>query len=264
MHLAHQQLFSHLDDNGAIVVIQTTYANLSPFRNRADHSSYPLFFYPLEDIKHLGGKEFISLLKEEFPNLKKIVVGYDFHFGYKAAYGIADLKALFNGDVTVVSEFKIDNIAVHSRVIREYLRDDKLELANKLLGYDYKLNGISIRGQGLGSKQFVPTINIDVKNFLIPSSGIYITKTILQKKSFNSVSFVGHRVTTDGKFALETHILEDSFDEEVPANITVQFIKKIRDNKKFEQYEDLKMQILEDIEESKNWFKNKEENNEKC
>jgi riboflavin kinase/FMN adenylyltransferase len=260
MHLAHQQLFSKLDEDGAIVVIQTTYANLSPSIARKDHTSFPLFYYSLENIKHLSGKEFILLLKEEFPNLKTIVVGYDFHFGYKAAYNTDDLKELFDGSVIVVDEYKLDGVAIHSKVIRSYLRQNQLELANKFLGYNYRLSGTSIRGQGLGSKQFVPTINIDVDDFLIPSQGIYVTKTFLREKSFCSVSFVGHRVTTDGKFAVETHIIEDSFDQKIPATISLEFIQKIRDNQKFESYEELKEQILKDIKISKEWFKK----NEKC
>jgi len=260
MHMAHQQLFSKLDKNGAIVVIATEYANLSPDTHRAKHTSYPLFYYPLENIKHLSGEEFIKLLYEEFPNLKKIVVGYDFHFGHQAKSNIDNLKKLFNGDVVVVDEYKVSNIAVHSRVIREYLRDGNLEVAKELLGYNYSLQGNPIVGQGLGSKQFVPTINIDVKDFLIPQEGIYVTKTILNNHSYKSVSFIGHRVSTDGKFAVETHILEDISSLEIPKKVEIVFFKKLRENKKYEKYEELKEQILEDIEQAKSWFKKREKN----
>jgi len=255
MHLAHQQLFSKLDKNGAIVVICTGYANLSPYVNRASHTKYPLFYYPLDDIKHLSGEQFINLLYEEFPSLKTIVVGYDFHFGHKAAYNIENLRKLFKGDVVVVDEYKVDDIAVHSRVIRDYLRNNKLDMANKFLGYNYHIKGSHIRGQGIGAKQFVATINIDIKDFLIPQEGIYITKTILQNKSFNSVTFIGHRVTTDGKFAVETHIIDNGFNQEIPNNIEVVFYKKIRDNKKFEVYEELKQEILNDIKKAKEFYK---------
>ncbi len=254
MHLAHQQLFSKLDENGAIVVIQTSYANLSPFANRSEHTKYPLFYYPLENIKHLSGKEFVELLYEEFPKLKIIVVGYDFHFGYKAANGISELKRLFKGTVIVVEEYKIDNIAIHSRVIREYLRDGELDLANKLLGYNYKIKGVHIKGQGLGKKQFVPTINIDIEYFLIPKEGIYITKTVLNQVVYNSVTFIGHRVSTDGNFAVETHILDKINLENYSSNIEIIFFKRIRDNKKYEIYDELKEQILLDIQEAKNYF----------
>jgi len=254
MHLAHQQLFSKLDKNGAIVVISTGYANLSPYANRALHTKYPLFYYPLENIKHLSGEQFIKLLYEEFPNLKSIVVGYDFHFGHQAAYSTKHLKELFNGDVIVVDEYKVDNLAVHSRVIRGYLRDNELDMANKLLGYNYIIKGTHIRGQGIGAKQFVATINIDIKDFLIPQEGIYITKTILQNKSYDSVTFIGHRVTTDGKFAVETHIIDNDFSDTIPNNVEVVFYNKIRDNKKFDKYEELKQEILKDIEKAKEYF----------
>ncbi|MEA3498253.1 MAG: bifunctional riboflavin kinase/FAD synthetase [Campylobacterota bacterium] len=254
MHLAHQQLFSKLDKNGAIIVIQTSYANLSPHTNRDEHTLYPIFFYPLENIKHLSGEEFIKLLYQEFPLLKKIVVGYDFHFGYKAAYSTENLKLLFKGVVEVIDEYKIDNIAVHSRVIRSYLRDGDIKLANNFLGYNYKLKGYHISGQGIGKKQFVPTINLDVKEFLIPQEGIYATKTILNNISYNSVTFIGHRVTTDGKFAVETHILENIEEINIPKVIEVKFYQKLRENKKFDSYEILKDQILLDIEQTKNYF----------
>jgi len=254
MHLAHQELFKKLDKNGGIIVIQTNYANISPFRHREKHTEYPIYFYPLENIKHLNGKQFIKLLKEEFPNLKKIVVGYDFHFGHQAAYNNENLKDFFNGTVEIVDEYKIENVAVHSRIIRAYLRDGNISFANKLLGYEYQLSGLSIIGQGLGKKQFVPTINLDVTDFLIPQEGIYITKTQLGNHVYNSVTFIGHRVTTDGKFAVETHILNKDFNQEVPKNVQVQFIEKIRNNKKFDRFEDLKRQIEDDIRFTMSWF----------
>jgi riboflavin kinase/FMN adenylyltransferase len=253
MHQAHQQLFKKLDLNGAIVVIQTSYANLSPGINRGEHTVYPLFLYPLENIKHLTGEEFMELLYQEFPVLNKIVVGYDFHFGYKAAYDTNNLKELFHGTVEIIDEYKIDNVAVHSRVIRSYLRDGNIKNANKFLGYNYKLKGYHISGQGLGEKQFVPTINLDIKEFLIPLEGIYITKTILNNISYPSVTFIGNRVTTDGKFAVETHITKNLTDQELPKIISVEFYQKIRDNKKFEKFEELKNQILLDIEISKKY-----------
>ncbi len=253
MHLAHQALFNSLDENGAIIVIETGYANLSPKVHRADYSKYPIFYYPLENIKHLDGVKFISLLKEEYPSLKKIVVGYDFHFGTNRKYSTNNLKELFNGEVKVVNEVSFENIAVHSRVIRSYLGDGNIELANKLLDKEYKIVGTIISGQGLGKKQFVATMNLQCDDFLLPASGIYATKTIVDKIQYNSVSFVGHRVTTDGKFAVETHILDKDIDA-ICQTIQVKFFKKIRDNKKFEEYDKLKQQILKDIKDVKLFY----------
>jgi riboflavin kinase/FMN adenylyltransferase len=247
MHLAHQELFKQLDSNGAIVVIQTPYANLTPKTNRAKYTSYPLYYYDLQEIKHLSAKEFVSLLKEEYPNLTTIVVGFDFRFGANASGDTAMLKDLFDGNIIVVDEFSYKNIAVHSRVIRDYISTGDIKLANKLLNKNYTIDGLHIKGQGLGTTQFVPTINLEVTDYLYPSQGVYATKTTVNNHIYNSATFIGHRLTTDGKFAIETHIINKTL-KDINSHISIEFISKIRDNKKFTQYEELKIQILDDIE----------------
>lgn len=254
MHYAHQQLFKNLDEHGAIVSIESGYANLTPKRYRQEYSPYPIYYYVLENIKHLEGDEFIKLIKQEFPNLKKIVVGFDFCFGKNRRYCIEGLKKLFNGEVLVLDEIKIDNIAVHSRIIREYIKDGNINMANKLLGKEYKIYGHQIKGQGLGNKSFVPTINLKIDEFLLPKEGVYITKTILDEEEYNSITFLGHRFTTDGSYAVETHIIDKDI---VNNNYTTQikFYEKLRDNQKFDSFEELKKQILDDIESARNYFK---------
>lgn len=254
MHSAHQELFRNLDDNGAILSIESGYANLTPKRYRQEYSIYPIYYYVLENIKHLEGDEFIRLLKEEFPNLRKIVVGFDFCFGKNRRYCIEKLKDLFDGEVLVIDEIKIDDIAVHSRIIREYLKDGDIKIANKLLGKAYKIYGHQIKGQGLGAKSFVPTINLKIEEFLLPCEGVYVTKTILDDKEYNSITFLGHRVTTDGSYAVETHIIDEDIKN---SNYTTQikFYEKLRDNKKFDSFEELKKQILNDIETARIYFK---------
>ena len=255
MHLAHQELFKKLDDNGAIVVIQTPYANLTPKTNRAKYTYFPLYYYDLELIKHLSSKEFMKLLKEEFSNLKTIVVGFDFRFGVNASGNINTLKELFDGNVIIVDEFSYDKIPVHSRVIRDMISTGDIINANKLLGKNYIIDGLHIKGQGIGAKQFVATINIEVRDFMYPSAGIYITYSYINTTKYQSVTFIGHRVTTDGKFAIETHILNTDI-KDVNSKVKIEFLSKLRDNKKFEIYDDLKAQILMDIKNSNNFFCN--------
>lgn len=255
MHIAHQELFKNLDNNGAIVSIESGYANLTPKRYRQEYSIYPIYYYVLDRIKHLEGDEFIRLLKEEFPNLKKIVVGFDFCFGKNRKYCTEKLKELFDGEVLVIDEIKLENIAVHSRIIRDYIKDGDIKMANKLLGKEYKIYGQQITGQGLGAKSFVPTINLKVDEFLLPNEGVYITKTILDDLEFNSISFLGHRVTTDGSYAVETHII----DKDIKNNnhtTQIKFCEKLRDNQKFDSFESLKKQIFDDINLAKNYFIN--------
>ncbi len=239
MHIAHQQLFKKLDQNGAIVVIESGHSNLTPKSNRQEYTHFPVYYYVLDNIKHLEGEEFIKLLKEEFPNLKKIIVGFDFCFGKNRKYNTLGLKKLFEGEVIVVDEICDNNLAIHSRYIREFIKVGNIKKANELLGKNYKIIGQTTKGQGLGKKSFVPTINLTVENFLLPNEGVYITKTIIKDKSYNSVTFLGHRVTTDGSYAIETHIIGEDIIN-IMGKIQIEFIDKIRENQKFDNFEDLK------------------------
>jgi len=254
MHIAHQELFKRLGENGGIVVIESGYANLTPKAYRANFTKYPLFYYPLEDIKHLEPQQFINLLNQEYPTLQKIVVGFDFRFGARASGTIEILKELFSGEVEVVDEYFCDDEAVHSRVIRQYLQKGDIPKANKFLGKKYQIEARNIKGQGLGKEQFVPTINIDCDDFLIPSEGIYATYTSVNNRRCLSASFIGHRVTTDGKYAIETHIIDENIDE-IHTPIKIEFLQKIRENKKYDLYKELQNQILADINHIKTNFR---------
>ncbi|WP_108064312.1 bifunctional riboflavin kinase/FAD synthetase [Poseidonibacter lekithochrous] len=253
MHGAHQKLFEQLDENGAILSIESGYANLTPKRYRQEYSKYPIYYYVLDNIKHLEGNAFIKLLNEEYPNLQKIVVGFDFCFGKGRKYCVKQLKELFHGEVVVLDEVKIDDIAVHSRIIRNYLKDGDIKTANILLTKEYKIYGKQIKGQGLGSTNFVPTINLFVEEFLLPNEGVYVTKTILNDTEYDSVTFLGHRVTTDGSYAIETHIFDKNIVNK-DYSIQIKFFDKLRDNAKFDSFEELKEQIFRDIDEAKEYF----------
>ena len=248
MHIGHQHLFSALGEKGGIVVIETGYANLTPARERERFSKHPIFYFPLESIRHLDGAGFIAMLKAKFPNLKKIVVGYDFHFGKNRQSSHEDLKALFNGEVIVIAEVLHHNDSIHSHKIRAKLKLADIKGANAFLGHNYTIYGDIVKGQGIGKKELVATINLHVKNFLLPKEGVYATLTrIDDEEHFHpSVSFIGHRVTTDGSFAVETHILDGEII--CMQNASISFVDFVRDNEKFSSIKALKEAISSDIE----------------
>ncbi len=247
MHVGHQELFERTGDAGAILVIETGYANLTPAKSREHHSDLPIFYYDLESIRHLDAKGFVDKLLSEFPQLQKIVVGYDFHFGQDRCYNFDDLRTLFSGEVVVVDEVKVDNDSVHSHKIRAKLQIGDIKGANRFLGYNYSISGRKVQGQGLGKKELFATINIEAKGFLLPQEGVYVTTARLNDEEHYhpAVSFIGHRVSTDGSFAVETHILDGEVEE--VEKIRLSFVDFIRPNQKFESMELLKEAIANDI-----------------
>ncbi|WP_299224325.1 riboflavin kinase [uncultured Campylobacter sp.] len=210
MHLGHQKLFEHLGEHGAIIVILAGGGTkLTPFASRQAFTNKKIFYCDLRTIKSLSGGEFIALLRQNFINLQKIVVGEDFRFGRDRAWDVEFLRREFRGQTCVVGEFCLSGGGVHSSRIKELLSRGRCEEAAELLGRDYEICGRIVRGQGRGAREFVATLNLEPGRFFIPKSGVYATVTSVRGARYKSVSFVGERLSTDGAFALETHILGD-------------------------------------------------------
>lgn len=250
LHEGHRELFSRLDDGGAILAIENNHMDLTPKRTREKFTRHPFFYLELDSVVGLSGEEFVRVLEKNFVNLKRIVVGYDFKFGNNRSCDAVDLISLFKYEVVIVNEVKVDGISVHSRHIRNYIRLGEIKKANRLLGREYTIEGDVIKGQGLGMRKLYPTINLHIDGYLLPQEGVYATRTDVLGKIYPSVSFIGHRVSTDGSFAVETHILEECKDFHCEgANVV--FVKKMRENRYYDQLEDLKAQIASDIKEAK-------------
>lgn len=244
IHLGHRAL---LDQVEAVVIVERNGGYLTPGYRRSFFIEQPCFFYHFEYIKSLSAKAFVAKLKEDFPKLTTIVVGYDFEFGYKKEGNTQLLKELFHGEVVVVSEVKSANISVHSRTIKCYLDEGKIELVNQLLNRNYTIAGKVVSGQGLGKKKLVATLNMNVYDYKLPKNGVYATRTKIAEKWLDSVSFLGLRVTTDGSFAIETHIIGQDIGV-VSGMVEIEFVEFIRENRKFDGLEALKEQIIRDIE----------------
>ncbi len=245
VHIAHQELIKRAD---GVVVIERSFGTITPGWTRSIYTGKATFFYMFDKVKSLTPKEFIAKLKSDFPTLKKIVVGYDFVYGKERSGTIESLKSDFDGVVEVVNEVKLNGISVHSRVIRELLKTSKIELANSMLGRYYKICGKVVKGQGLGTKSLVATINLSVNHYSLPQ-GVFATKTRIEGREYKSITFIGHRQSTDGNFAVETHILDD-FNTiiEEKQEVWIEFVSFIRANRKFDSLEELKEQILKDID----------------
>ncbi|MDQ1326073.1 MAG: riboflavin kinase / adenylyltransferase [Campylobacterota bacterium] len=248
MHIAHQVLIKQVQ---AIVIIERNGGYLTPGHKRTLYAGKECHFYHFEKISSLAPEAFVQRLKSDFPSLKKIVVGYDFHFGKSKAGNAQRLKELFDGEVYIVEEVSTQGVAVHSRSIKTYLKEGSMEMANLLLGRVYQIEGKIIHGQGLGKKALVPTLNLYIDHYQLPKEGVYATRTKIKQKWHQSVSFVGHRISIDGSYAVETHILNENLGE-IEGTVLVEFLAFLRENKKFESLDALKTQIDKDIKQAGN------------
>ena len=203
--------------------------------------------------------KFLSLNKEDFlnnlcmnKNIKAIVCGEDYTFGYKKEGNVDYLKkyCINNNIELYIEDLKLsNNKKISSKSIRNMLIDGEIEEANKLLISPYSASGKVISGKGIGSKKIYPTINIQLnQEKVIIKPGVYYTLTCIDGVSFKSVTNVGTKPTlNDYSKNIETYILfynKDLYNKE----ITIKFIKRIRDIAKFNTIDELKNQISKDID----------------
>ncbi|EEO25940.1 bifunctional riboflavin kinase/FAD synthetase [Helicobacter winghamensis] len=254
LHLGHQALFKELDENGAILCIEQENGVLLPKKYRSFYAKYPMFYIALDIIRNKSDKEFVAFLQSVLPNLRRIVVGYDFRFGKDRFYYPFDLLQSFKGEVVVVNEVLCKKLSVHSGLIKELLLNGNVKQASKFLGRLYEIRGEIIKGQGLGKRELYATINLQNDGFLLPQEGVYagfiqLGEQKLESKKYPAVIFIGNRLSTDKSFSIEGHLL--GIEVEVKeSEAGFYFAKKIRNNRKFDNLESLKKQISCDINEA--------------
>jgi len=190
-------------------------------------------------------------------NIKKLILGDDFRFGANREGDFNLLKKWGSENSIEVSNtetFKMEGERVSSTRIRKALTNNDFELATKLLGRPFTYAGKVVYGQQLGAQLGIPTANLWLPKNKLPISGVYIVKALLDKKVLNGIANMGIRPTIGGELpVLEVHLLD--FSQSIYGQtLTVEFLKKVRDEKKFENTTALKEQIFKDITTAKNYF----------
>ncbi|PIZ85077.1 MAG: hypothetical protein COX96_00475 [Candidatus Omnitrophica bacterium CG_4_10_14_0_2_um_filter_44_9] len=278
VHLGHQMILRRVAHEAKRSSIKSAVVTFS------FHPSH--LFDPLKKIPHLTPLEhkisiiatcgidycyvvhfdraFASMTPEFFIRgilLKKIgmvslYVGEDFMFGKGAKGGKGLLEVLsnkFHFKLHVLKHLKIGNKIVSSTIIRALVRKGRLALASRFLGRHVSILGEVIKGEGLGAELGYPTANIMPYHEVLVPDGIYATYSISRGKAFKSVTYIGTRPTfeaegrADGpRRGVESFLLD--FRKNIyGSKMEIQFIKKIRDDRKFSSASELAKAIKQDV-----------------
>lgn len=206
-----------------------------------------VFLLPFSlEFARLSPEEFAVRILRDTLHARYVLVGEDFRFGYKQAGNIETLRQWF--EVHPVGAVARRGERISSSAIRRLLAEGAVSRACRMLGGPFALEGAVVKGQGIGSKQTVPTLNLAPENEVLPKTGVYVTRTrdLGSARTWPSVTNVGYRPTFDGHgLTVETFLLTP-LEGETPARIEVQFLKFIRDERKFEDAAALRAQILKD------------------
>jgi riboflavin kinase/FMN adenylyltransferase len=213
------------------------------------------------ELAMLTPEEFVERLLVKALGARAVLVGDNFHFGHKQAGNVAVLAELgrkFGFDTEIVKAVAWRGRVVSSSGIRELIRAGKVSLAARLLQHAYGLEGEVVSGRGVGSKQTVPTLNLATRAEVIPANGVYITCTrdLEDGREWRSVTNVGYRPTfgASDQLTIETFLL-DPLAGEAPKRIRVEFLRRIREERKFDSPEALRTQILKDVRTANAYFR---------
>ena len=204
-----------------------------------------------KEFSRLTALDFVRDILVQQLHLKKLVIGYDHHFGRNREGNFEQLKeygAIYGFEVEEIPAQDIQHIAVSSTKIRKALKEGAIKKANRYLGHEFILSGTIIHGKGLGKQWNYPTINIHIEEpyKLLPKSGVYVIKTTIHKLPLFGIMNIGYRPTVDGKHqTIEVHLLDFNADL-YGENIQVQLIYRLRDEQKFNSVDELFTQIKYD------------------
>jgi len=199
------------------------------------------------EFSRLSAADFIHFLKRI--NVKRIVVGRDFKFGYRGLGTVHNLEKYF--EVDLVQDLLYKNIRVSSTYIKSLLDQGNIRLIKTLLGRSYQIHGEVVHGDKVGSLIGYPTANVDYKNYYVPKVGIYVVRVKIGDKTYLGCANLGHNPTLNYSTTkrLEVFIIDfkgDLYNQE----ITVSFEYYLRDEIKFETVDELLKQIDKDVKET--------------
>lgn len=208
--------------------------------------------------KQFSQIDFKTFVEEYFVNrigVHTVVVGSDHHFGKNREGNpdtLRELGKIFDFNVIKVEPLILDGNKISSTRIRKALNEGNIELANKMLGKRYEIRGKVVKGNQRGATIGFPTANIEVgnKDMLIPPRGVYFVEVDVADKHYFGMMNIGFRPTFNNtsELIIEVHIFyfnENIYDKP----ITVRFIDRLRDEKKFNSVDELKQQLQIDKQE---------------
>jgi riboflavin kinase / FMN adenylyltransferase len=203
------------------------------------------------ELAKLSARDFVSLLKKHL-KMRGMIIGPDFTLGKNREGNTDTLRALgqeMGFSVTIVAPKIIDGEVASSTVIRQALADGNMEKVTRLLGRPFGLRGKVTRGEHRGTGLGFPTVNLSVDaKMALPPDGVYATWADIGGQKYQALTNIGRRPTfgDNNKRTIESFILE--YNQVIYGKeVKIEMVRRLREEKHFDNIEDLKKQIAEDV-----------------
>ncbi len=220
-----------------------------------------VFLLPFDRaFSEITARDFVHKLVIGRLHARAVLVGSNFHFGHKQS-GNTEMLIKLGQESGVLTEIipgvQLRRRWVSSSEVRNLIEAGNVSMACRLLNRPYSVEGRIVRGQGIGSRRTVPTLNLETGAEVLPAKGVYVTRTedLNSDRLWPSITNVGTRPTFGGdSLTIETFLL-DPLTGETPEAIRIHFLHRVREERKFDSPEALKSQILKDVSVAKKFFR---------
>jgi len=203
-----------------------------------------------EELSRLSAREFVSLLREHL-SMRGLVAGPDFALGKGREGDIDTLRKLgqeMDFSVTVVPPLVVNGEVVSSTAIRQALADGDVEKFDQLAGRPFSLQGRVVAGAGRGADLGFPTANLDInQGQALPADGVYASLACVDGKTYPSMTNIGQRPTFGGGERNAEVYIVDYHGDLYGSKLKVDIIQRVRDEMRFDNIEELKKQVAEDV-----------------
>ncbi|HWE86168.1 MAG TPA: bifunctional riboflavin kinase/FAD synthetase [Terracidiphilus sp.] len=213
-----------------------------------------------EAIASLSGRQFVEQILVGRLGVRALHEGGNFRFGHKADSGVSELISFgreFGFTLTVHRAVHVHGMEVSSSAVRELVARGDMKRARWMLGRPFSVSSTPRRDRGVGTRLLVPTVNLAPYTGMLPAFGIYVTRMTIADRCFQAVSSIGNRPTFPGAgFSVETHILNfEPVDLTDETPVELEFLFRLRDEKKFDSIEELKAEIMKDVARARRYFR---------
>ncbi len=212
------------------------------------------------ELAGFSPERFVREIVVERLEARAVLVGGNFRFGHDHAGDtrlLMELGQRFAFLVEAVPAIRMRGRVVSSSEVRRLIEAGNVALAARLLARPYALTGEVVPGQGIGSKQTVPTLNLAPAAEVMPARGVYVTRTAdaPSGRRWTSVTNIGTRPTFGGDSVTVETFLLDPLEGPSPRTIRVEFLRRLREERRFEDAAALKLQILRDVARAQAYFR---------
>ncbi len=280
LHLGHQAIVRTVVERALLIDAVPTLITFDPHPRQVlkPETAPPLlqtFNQKAEGLKALGIQQVVvlnfdqqlaSLSAEQFVQrfivdglqAREVYLGKGFAFGHQRQGNIELLQTLsqqFGFHADEVAEVQLRGRRISSTMVRLLLKAGRVNVARRMLGRPYGIEGIVTRGHGIGRQLLYPTANLDLQNRVLPTDGVYITLAFVDGVWWRSVTNIGKRPTFGGELEskVETHLID--FDQDIYDQvIRVRVLHRLRGEKKFSGVDELRAQITRDRDRAIRYF----------